>query len=98
MSGIPDLTQGGTPARLRRAARALGAVAAVSWGLGIAGARSQEAGVHRLVLAVALSATTTAAGCWINSIRGADERRAVARLLAELSGEPEPTHDRLRAV
>lgn len=98
MSGIPDVTPSGTPARLRRAAAALGAVAAVSWGLGVAGARSQEAGAHRLVLAVALSATTAATGCWVNSIRGADERRAVARLLAELGGEPEPTHDRLHAA
>ena len=97
MSGTLGMPAGAPP-RLRRACRALTVIAAASWGMAAAGVRSPEAGAHRLVLAVALGATTVAAGCWVNGVRTAEERRAMAHLIAELGGPPEPSHDRLHAV
>lgn len=71
------------------ACRALLPLAFALWGIGIASAWLLSAHLELLFLCAALGATSALVTCWASGIRHDAERRALLRLITELSGPGE---------
>lgn len=80
-----------SPAQLRTAGRMLFIVAAILWAIGLSG-------IWGMARPLAIAATAGYFTSWANAVRHDAERRALVRVIAELSGHREPPTGPLRAV
>jgi hypothetical protein len=95
----------GAPPQLRDACRVLSRAAALLGVLSVAASWLMPAPAQRLLLVAVAIAGAGALSCWANAVRydaerrrHEDERRAMARYLAELAGNPDPTPSRLHVA